>query len=372
MNYKIKYTLILSFCATVAIANDVSVFDAGNLDTKNPYGLTKAEKMSVANNDKINTLSSKVDALSSSQSDKINSLSIKIDSLNLKQDEIFQKIEGISTIIESDSKKNNNTKLYVKNNETKIEEQNLILSNRVDSALNKLELLDKKLDNFIASQSKNNKILEESNTKLLSIMNKINADYVKKAEYDELVSFINKTNVKSSGQPVLVKQDKIDKVEKQPKIEKVEKTEKQPKNEKNEKVIIEATAKNQDDRKVNKELHEEAIELVKNRYFTKALPILENLLESKYKVAETNFYLGEIKYNKKLYKEAIQFYKQSMISDDKASYIPTLLLHSALCFDNLKEKDNAMNFYKTIVEIYPDTPEAKEASKKIKTQKKEK
>ena len=55
-----------------------------------------------------------------------------------------------------------------------------------------------------------------------------------------------------------------------------------------------------------------------------------------------------------------------MIADDKASYIPTLLLHSAESFENMKEKENALKFYKTIVEVYPKTDEAKEAKKKLK------
>jgi len=361
-----KYSLVASLFVLALNGQEVSVFDAGNTDNKTPYGLTKAEKMSVANNDKINTLSSKVDSLSSSQSEKINSLSIKIDALNFKQDELFQKIEGIGTIIESDSKKYNNTKLNVKNNEAKIEEQNIIVSNRVDSAISKLELLDKKLDAFILAQKQNNKILEESNIKLVAIMNKINSDYIKKSEFDELVSFVNKSNNKVSQLAVSKAVEKVEKISKIDKSEKIEKLEK------NEKSSSDSLGKETDKKTQNKESHDKAIELVKTRYFTKALPVLENLLEQKYKVAETNFYLGEIKFNKRLYKEAIQFYKQSMISDDKAPYIPTLLLHSALCFDSLNEKDNAMNFYTTIIDIYPDTDEAKEASKKIKTKKKEK
>ena len=51
---------------------------------------------------------------------------------------------------------------------------------------------------------------------------------------------------------------------------------------------------------------------------------------------------------------------------DKSSYLPKLLLHSAISFEKLGDDDNAQNFYNTIVDIYPESNEAKKASKKIK------
>jgi TolA-binding protein len=51
---------------------------------------------------------------------------------------------------------------------------------------------------------------------------------------------------------------------------------------------------------------------------------------------------------------------------DKAKYLPKLLLHSAISFDKLGDNENAQNFYYTLIDVYPNTKEAKEASKKIK------
>jgi TolA-binding protein len=51
---------------------------------------------------------------------------------------------------------------------------------------------------------------------------------------------------------------------------------------------------------------------------------------------------------------------------DKAKYLPKLLLHSAISFDKIGDTQNAQNFYSTLIEIYPNTLEAKQASKKIK------
>ena len=121
-----------------------------------------------------------------------------------------------------------------------------------------------------------------------------------------------------------------------------------------------------DKSKSNKQLIAEVRVLFKKDYFTKALPILDYLIEKNYKPAECNYYLGEINYYRKRYKDALHYFKTSMMLYDKASYLPKLLLHSAISFDKTGDSENAENFYTTLIEIYPDTPEAKEASKKIK------
>lgn len=308
---KIKYTLISFLLFVFSQAKEISVFDAGNMTVSTPYGMTKAEKISYDN------------------TEKIRHLLLKIDYLNSKQDELFQKIEGISSLFESDSKNSQNIKLNLKNSENKL----IDLLNKTETNINKIRDLDKKLDDFISLQKENNRLQEETNLKLVSIVNKINGEYVKKIEFDELVSYINisyKPNEKYQAS-------------------------------KNEKKSI-----NLSEKQSNKEIFEDAIKFFKMNQLAKSLEMFEKIASEKYKIAETNFYIGEIKFKQKIYKEAIQFYKQSMIADDKAIYIPQLLLHSALCFEGMKENDSADKFYKTIIDIYPDSLEAKEASKKLK------
>ena len=85
----------------------------------------------------------------------------------------------------------------------------------------------------------------------------------------------------------------------------------------------------------------------------------EKLLEANYKPAEVNFYLGQNWYMRKKYDVAISYYKKSAILNDRAAYMPTLLLHSAISFENIKDKENAKNFYSTLIELYPSSDEAK-------------
>lgn len=336
----VKYILILFLFFVFANGKEISAFDAGNINSQNPYGLTKSEKISFENSTKINSLSTKFDSLVTSNNDKINFLTNKVDSLNLKQDELFQKLEGISSLFESSGNNHNNLRLNVQNAETKLSE----LSNQIEANINKIEALGNKVDEFILIQKQNNKLQEESNSKLTSIINKINSEYVKKIEFNELVSYVNKNDNKPNTKSHGLKDYEFDKT-----------------------IISEPILlKSQNKKQTNKDMFEDAVKLFKSKYITKALPMFEELVSEKYKLAETNFYIGEIKFKNRLYKEAIQFYKQSMIADDKANYIPELLLHSAVCFEHMKEYDNAQNFYKTIIDVYPKSIEAKEAFKKIK------
>lgn len=70
-------------------------------------------------------------------------------------------------------------------------------------------------------------------------------------------------------------------------------------------------------------------------------------------------------YIRKKYDLAISHFKKSAVLNDKAAYMPTLLLHSAISFENTKDKDNAKSFYSTLIDLYPDSSEAKIAKKNL-------
>ncbi len=339
-----KYILLTSLCFSFSCGKEISVFGAGNLDSSTPYGLNKAEKAVLKNNEKVEALSSKIDALE-----------LKLGAYESRQDDIKQRIEGIKSVYESDSQNINDTKLGIKSTENKIEEKTGLLSVKIDENTKKIDDLSNKLEAFIALQKKNNKVLEESNAKLLAVINKINGDYVTKAQYDELVGFINKSLTEQSSNFITTPQKKVDNVGLEKTVEK----------QKIEKIEAKQDLK-QDTKQEDKELFVEALKLYNANQISKSMPMFEKLIENKYKPAESNFYFAEIKYRKKEYKDAIQSYKQSMIANDKADYIPLLLLHSAFSFEGIKQVDNATNFYKTIIEVYPDSKEAKEAKKKLK------
>lgn len=82
-----------------------------------------------------------------------------------------------------------------------------------------------------------------------------------------------------------------------------------------------------------------------------------------YKPDEVKFYLGQNWYMKKVYPMAVVYYKDSAVLNDKAAYMPTLLLHSVISFENIKDNENAKSFYSTLIELYPTSNEANIAKK---------
>ncbi len=85
-----------------------------------------------------------------------------------------------------------------------------------------------------------------------------------------------------------------------------------------------------------------------------------------YKPAASNYYLGEIAYYTKKYKDAIFFYKKSASLYDQASYIDVLLLHTAISLEKIGDKAQAKIFYRNIIDNYPDKKSAKIAKEKLK------
>jgi len=85
-----------------------------------------------------------------------------------------------------------------------------------------------------------------------------------------------------------------------------------------------------------------------------------------YKPAASNYYLGEIAYYTKKYEDAIFYFKKSAGIYDKASYIDTLLLHTAVSLEKSGDKGQAKAFYENIIENYAGKKTAKIAKERLK------
>ena len=85
-----------------------------------------------------------------------------------------------------------------------------------------------------------------------------------------------------------------------------------------------------------------------------------------HKPAASNYYLGEIAYYTKQYEDAIFYFKKSAGLYDKASYIDTLLLHTAISLDKTGEKGQARIFYENIIENYSGKKTAQIAKDRVK------
>jgi TolA-binding protein len=115
--------------------------------------------------------------------------------------------------------------------------------------------------------------------------------------------------------------------------------------------------------KSKKSLLADAIKAYRAGKYDHAKELFTLLSEKNYKRATSNYYLGEIAYYQKRYNDAIVYYKKSASLYDKASYMPTLLLHTAISFKKLGEKENARRFFEALTATYPGSSQAKVAKK---------
>ena len=310
----IKLFLSIPLIVSVTYAAETSMFGAGDLDSPSPYGLTKAEKVIVKTKNSV------------AKNEK------KIKRVDVAIEDISERIDALESLIEGDSQKLNkvylnlNKQIKKADNDTKLSQ--LLQENNAKTLEQFTNDIDE-LKDSVNENIENINRLKKSFDKIVLLVNKVNKNYVTRAEFNKLLKMLDK----------------------------------QPKSSKSKKKSNNSNSF--DKSKSNKQLIKEVRVLFKKDYFTKALPMLDYLIEKNYKPAECNYYMGEIHYYRKKYKDALHYFKTSMMLYDKASYLPKLLLHSAISFDKTGDSENAENFYTTLIDIYPDTPEAKEASKKI-------
>jgi TolA-binding protein len=328
-----KYLLTLLTVSSLAVAQEVSVFDAGNLNAANPYGLNSSEKHILKNQTNINNLSSKIG--------DINSI---VDSIN-------RRLEGLESTYEGDSAKLNSTVMRINELAQKVDQSSDLASKSGDAA--EIKNISEQLLNMKEDSEK--EIRESINTlktamsKISSLVNKINSEYVSSAELEKnMQQFITREEFEALKKAMGVKTTQITPSKaNEKKSSAVEGLDK------------DLTA---DDRL---KLINEAKSDFDSKNYNSAIPKYEKLAEINYKPAESNFYLGEMWYMRKKYDVAISHYKKSAVLYDKAAYMPTLLLHSAISFENTKDKENAKSFYSTLIDLYPNSGEAKIAKKNL-------
>ena len=135
---------------------------------------------------------------------------------------------------------------------------------------------------------------------------------------------------------------------------------------KNKKTKKETSVKKNVATKSAEKLYSEGVRLfVKKRYdeANKKFTITDT---KGYKPAASNYYLGEIAYYTKQYEDAIFYFKKSAGLYAKASYIDTLLLHTAIALEKTGDKAQAKAFYNNIVENYAGKKTAEIAKNKLK------
>ncbi len=233
----------------------------------------------------------------------ISELTSKVEELNTTLETLSNKLDGLNSVYEGDSKKLNTTSLSLTQNQSDIES------------------------------------LKESIKNLTELLNKINSEYVSSNEFkNNMKQFVTKEEYEALKKALGLNDNK-----------------KTVQNKNSNSIIEPKTAEEK------AKLMEDAKKDFGEKMYTYAIPKFKKLVELNYKPAESNFYLGEMWFKRKKYEDAISYFKKSAILYDKASYMPVLLLHCAISFENLNDKVNAKSFYNTLIDFYPNSQEAKEA-----------
>ncbi|MCT7547785.1 hypothetical protein N5U18_04730 [Aliarcobacter butzleri] len=308
-----KYLPLLLVVTSLTVAEEVSVYG----DSSASYNLTSTEKHILKTQTSVSNLSSKLD--------EINSL---VNSIN-------SRLNGLESTYEGDS-----ARLNSKLNELQRNGVSSDLGSNNDSTANQSDL----------------NALKAAITKLTALVNKINSEYVSSTELEKnMQQFVTREEFEAVKKAMGVKTSSVAPT-------KTTETKSASIDDSSSSTVSIGEVKTAEDKV---KLMSEAKKDYDAKAYTTAIPKYEKLIEVNYKPAENNFYLGEMWYKRKKYDTAISHFKKSAMLNDKAAYMPTLLLHSAISFENVKDKENAKSFYGTLIELYPNSSEAKEAKTKL-------
>ncbi len=249
---------------------------------------------------------------------KLHTIAVKSNNQANEVDSLRERLDGLQSIIESLSRKAHNNKINLQ----KLQEQNSLKSQNSDE-------YEKRLSDIV---QKNTESIEKTKvivTEISTLVDQINKDYVTKAEFNSLVRDVNRFK------ELMAKE------------------------------LKHATPSSATSKKSSADLYNEAKKMFDKKYYTKAIEDYELLIKRNYKPAYAHYMIGEMNYRRKNYANALSYFKKSTALYSKASYMPTLMLHSALSMDKTGDKKHAKAFYKAIVSKYPQSKEAKEAKKHL-------
>ncbi|MFA5454100.1 MAG: tetratricopeptide repeat protein [Sulfurimonas sp.] len=230
-------------------------------------------------------------------------------------DSLRERIDGLQTVIEAISSSTRENKLKLKS---------------LEDEKNSNSEYDKRIAESIQINSKEIEKINLQISEISKLIDSINTTYVTKEEFN---SYINSTN----------------------KVKDSKSSEKQKK------------LKNSD--MSDSDIETKAKELYDKKLYGESLELYKQLIEKNYKPANAHYMVGEIEYYRKNYSDAVAYFKKSATLYSKASYMPTLMLHTAVSMEKSGDKTNAKVFYDAIITQYPNSTHAETAKKKLSSMK---
>ncbi|MBU0721232.1 hypothetical protein KJ877_07815 [bacterium] len=303
MNRSKLVTLLVALLPFSLIGSEPSAFGAGNLNNPKPYGLTSSEEVLLENKKNLQ----KVVVKSNNQANEVDSLR--------------ERIDGLQSIIEGLSKKSHENRVNLQN-----------LDNKNKEELKSSNEYEKRLSEVSSNNSQSIEKIKIVISELSLLIDTINVSYVTKDEFNGLVNDVN------SFKELVAKELKNS---------------------------SSASNSSKFDGISSAEIAKKAKAFYNKKYYNDAIEHYSYLIEKNYKPARAHYMIGEMKYYRKNYAEAIAYFKKSASLYSKASYMPTLMLHTAVSMEKSGDKNNAEIFYNGLISKYPESQQASEAKKYI-------
>jgi len=241
---------------------------------------------------------------------KLQKVVVKSNNQANEVDSLRERIDGLQTIIESLSRKSQNNKINIQ----KISEKNR-------SKLETSDEYEKRVSEVTQKNAENIEKINLAMAELSTLVETINSTYVTRVEFNEFIKSLNRSKGSSKSTASSFK------------------------------------------KMSNAEIAKKAKSNFNKKYYTKSIEYYSYLIEKNYKPANAHYMIGEMKYRRKNYSEAVAYFKKSASLYAEAGYMPTLMLHTAISMDKTGDKKNAKAFFKGLVVKYPESKEAQEAKK---------
>jgi len=241
-------------------------------------------------------------------------ISVKSNNQANQVESLRERIDGLQSIVESLSRKSQKNKTQLANLQIKNTEE-----------LKNSDEYEKRLGEVT---QQNSLVIKE----LSKLLDTINSNYVTKDEFNKLVTSVNQFK------DLVAKELKSSTKSKKTNLDSME----------------------------NAEIEKKAKAFFNKKYYTKGIEYYSHLITKNYKPATSHFMIGQMKFKRKNYAEAISFYKKSAALYSKASYMPELMLNTAISMDKTDDNKNAKAFFSGVISKYPKSPQAKSAKKYLK------
>jgi len=227
---------------------------------------------------------------------------------NAKVETVTERLDGLQTIIEGLAEASNEHKMALQKLTQNTVEENTTAS--IDE-----------IKKSVAANTENIAQFKGLLAELSSVVDEINGNYVTKEQFSALIKEL-KVKVPTSAVSSPAKMDKA-------------------------------------------ALQKEAEKLFNQKKYADAQSFYEQMIQKKYKVPESYFRIGETYFERQQYKEAVYYYKESASRDEKAGYMPTLLLHSGISMEKNGDNATAQAFYQATIAKFGGSGAAKEAQERL-------